>query len=264
MRILLIILIPLTIASLLFSCQSSGSGSKIPDKSIIEAEKPVVDSSKIIEIGELYRAKRYEDLQSGIMDGPENVRKMTFHGQKMGSLSPEIARFTYLATLDVVDNELSTLPAELASLHYLQGFYANSNRLTEFPAQLFLLPLLDRLNLSDNQISSIPPEIMKMDQLSSLNLGRNLITSVPVELYELKNLRALNLEYNGLTRIPVGLNGLESLRKLDLSHNQLTRIPDDILSMREHLEELSLQGNQIPIEEVKQLIEDMPSTKVRY
>lgn len=263
-RILLISYLPLALAAVLFSCQNSGSGTKKADTSIINAEKPAVDSSRIIAIGELYRAKRFEDLQSGFDDGPENVFKLSFHGQKMGSLNGDIARFTYLATLDVAGNELSSLPEELASLHYLQGFYANNNRLTRFPEQVYLLPLLERLNLSGNQISILPPEIMKMDQLTSLNLGQNMITSLPVELYELVNLKALNLEYNGLTKIPEDLERLKSLTKLDLSHNQLSTTPRGILSMRGHLLELNLQGNQIPVKDIKQLIVDMPSTKIRY
>jgi hypothetical protein len=136
------------------------------------------------ELIELYRAKRYESIQEALAAGPENVLKMSFHGKKIGSLSPEIKNFTYLATLDIANNDLAELPDELSDMHYLQSFYANGNRLTEFPGQLLLLPVLVRLDLSANQISEVPREIMKMDQLASLNLEANQLTGIPVQLYE--------------------------------------------------------------------------------
>ena len=46
------------------SCHSNRSGNSGLDAAVIEAEKPAVDSSKIIELVDLYRAKRYEDLQT--------------------------------------------------------------------------------------------------------------------------------------------------------------------------------------------------------
>jgi hypothetical protein len=254
------------VTMLLLSCQGCQSGQKgpKPDPSIVEAEKPQVDSSRVIEMLDLYRAKRYEDLQGGLAAGPEQVYKISFHGRQMRSLSPKIARFSYLAALDVSYNGLTELPDELSSLHYLQGFYAGGNQLAEFPSQLLLLPLLARLNLSENQIAEIPPEIMKMDQLDYLNLEKNRIVRIPVQLYELDGMTALNLAENGLSDLPEGISQLASLRKLDLSKNQLNTLPRELAIMGNHLEELDIHGNNIPMEEIEWLIEAMPATKIRY
>jgi len=246
------------------SCSSAGSDRSGPDKAILEAEKPTVDTSKVPELIELYRAKRYESIQEALAAGPENVLKMSFHGKKIGSLSPEIKRFTYLATLDVANNGLASLPPELSDMHYLQSFYANGNRLTEFPEQLFLLPVLVRLDLSANQISRIPGEIKKMDQLTSLNLENNQLTSIPVHVYELGNLEVLNLAKNGLSKVPEGISHLKNLKRLDLSNNQLALIPRELASLSGTLIELSLQGNQIPRDQIDWLIESMPSTEIRF
>jgi len=131
--------------------------------------------------------------------GIENVIKISYHGRKMGTLSPDIARFTYLATLDVSYNDLADLPEDLSALHYLQGFYARGNKLTVFPEQILLLPLLARLDLSENQITEIPHEIIKMDQLVSLNLEKldlsnNQLTSLSGEIISLSgNLKELSI-----------------------------------------------------------------------
>ena len=236
------------------SCQPKGSG----------AEKPSVDSAKIIELVELYRAKRYEDIQGAIAAGEDQVYKISFNGRNLGSISPEIARFKYLATLDVAYNNLNELPEEIASLHYLQGLYANGNNLTEFPGQILLLPLLSRVNLSENQIASMPPEIMKMDQLTFLAMEKNTLTGIPVQLYELENLVVLNLASNGLSVIPEGISQLSSLKKLDLSHNQLTTVPKEITTIGNHLVDLMVHGNNIPKEEIDWLIEAMPQTRIRF
>jgi len=246
------------------SCSRGNSGPVEPDKAVLEAEKPVVDTSRIPELIELYRAPRYEGMQEALAAGPDNVIKMSFHGKKIGSLSPDIKNFTYLATLDVANNDLAGLPAELSDMHYLQSFYAHGNRLTEFPGQLFLLPVLVRLDLSANQISVLPPEIMKMDQLTSLNLEANLLTSIPVQFYELGNLEVLNLAKNGLSKVPEGIGNLKNLKRLDLSNNQLTMIPREVASLSGTLTELSIQGNQIPRDQVQWFIEAMPSTDIRY
>ena len=249
---------------LLVSCSSGGSDQQGADPAILEAEKPQVDTTRVPELIELYRAKRYESIQEGMAAGVEEVLKLSFHGKKIGALSAEIDRFTYLATLDIANNDLTDLPDELAKLHYLQSFYANGNRFSRFPEQLYLLPLLVRVDLSANQISRIPPEILKMDQLTSLKLEENLITEIPVELYELSKLDVLNLAGNGLSKVPEGIGNLKSLTKLDLSKNQLTSLPKELTSLAGHLEELSIQGNQIPREEIDWFREAMPSTQIRF
>ena len=246
------------------SCSNGNSNLSGPDKAILEAEKPVVDTSRVPELIELYRAKRYESIQEALAADPDKVIKISFHGKKIGSLSPEIKNFTYLATLDVANNDLASLPPELSDMHYLQSFYANGNRLTEFPGQLFLLPVLVRLDLSANQISILPAEIMKMDQLTSLNLEANLLTSIPVQLYELSHLEVLNLAKNGLSKVPDGISDMKNLRKLDLSNNQLTSLPREVASLSGTLVELSIQGNQIPRDQIDWYIEAMPDTEIRF
>ncbi len=246
------------------SCNSRGDGDNSLDQKIMTAEKPEVDSSLVLEEMELYRAKRYESIQEAQAAGIKNAHKLVLYGRKMGNLSPVIKNLTYLASLDVAFNDLAELPEELSQLHYLQGFYANGNNLTEFPSQILLLPVLAKLDFSDNQISAIPGEISKMDQLTRLTMDNNTLTSIPVQLYYLPDLSVLELSGNGLRVIPEGISNLKKLKKLDLSNNQLSAIPREITAISGTLEELMIQGNNIPLDEVEWLIEAMPETKIRY
>ncbi len=247
-----------------YACNSTVSGDRQLDESVMDAEKPVLDSAQVLETLELYRAKRYEGIQPALKERVENVHKLVLYGRKMGILSPEIGKLKYLQSLDVAFNDLAELPEELSQLHYLQGFYASGNRLTVFPSQILLLPILTRLDLSHNQISDIPGEIRKMDQLTRLSIESNTLTSIPVALYNLANLSVLELAGNGLSKMPEGISGLKSLKKLDLSNNQLTSLPREIASLTETLSDLAIQGNMIPEEEISWLIESMPHTKIRY
>lgn len=250
--------------SLTFSCNPSERHKTGGVNKYSEMVKPEIDTSKVIGTLELYRDKRYESLSEALDTETEAVHKLILYDRGLPALPPEIGELTYLASLDVSHNRLTRLPDEISDLHYLQGFYATNNSLTQFPEQILLLPLLTRVDLSDNQINRFPPEIRVMDQLTRLTMDHNLLTSIPIELYALGKLSVLELADNGLSEIPAGISGLGSLKKLDLSGNQLTGLPREITTMSAHLNELSIQGNPIPEEEIRWLIEAMPATQIRY
>jgi len=257
----------IALASLLlftWSCNTPDKGEKGFNREIVEADKPPIDTAMILETLELYRAKRYEGIQDALAAGVDNVYKLVLYGRKMGTLPPEIGVLTYLQSLDVAFNELTELPGEISNLHYLQGLYANGNNLQEFPSQILLMPILEKVDLSENQISRIPGEIVKMDQLVRLSMDGNTLTTIPVQLYELGNLEILELAGNGLRSLPVGISSLTKLKKLDLAKNQLITIPREITTLSTTLEELNIQGNRIPAEEIEWLISSLPETRIRY
>ena len=264
----ILLLIPLICSILLYfpSCHAPGSdrGSKAMDQKQLQVDKPEIDSSRVLNTLELYRAIRYEGMQEAMQAGPDHVYKLVLYGRNLESLPPDIGEFTYLASLDVSHNELSELPQAITELHYLQGFYATHNRLSNFPGQVLHLPVLMKLDLSGNQIGRIPPGIRWMDQLTRLTMDDNILTAIPVEVYALRNLTVLELAKNGITVIPEGISNLTALEKLDLSGNQLTGLPREITTLGKNLKELNIQGNRIPPEEVEWLIEAMPGTQIRY
>ena len=71
-----------------------------------------------------------------------------------------------------------------------------------------------------------------------------------MQLYGLRNLNFLELADNGLSELPEGISNLSNLKKLDLANNQLKAIPKEITTLSETLEELNIQGNQIPPAEI--------------
>ncbi len=253
----------MTIAAFQSCNHSSGEGTG-RDQSIMSAQKPEIDTSRVLKRLSLYRAPRYESVHEAVTGNPEEVYKLVLWGKKLGVISPDIRQLKYLHSLDVAINELTELPGELSELHYLQGFYANGNKLTEFPEQILLLPLLDRVDLSENRIGEIPEEIFRMDQLKKLDMGENELTELPVSLFELTNLEILTLDNNAITRLSPEISNLRNLRKLDLSNNYLEKIPWEITGLKGTLTDLEILGNNIPLDEVRELVDAMPSTNIRF
>ena len=69
---------------------------------------------------------------------------------------------------------------------------------------------------------------------------------------------------NRLTEFPGQLFLLPVLFRLDLSNNQLAAIPREVASLYGTLIELSIQGNQIPMDQIAWFIEAMPNTEIRF
>jgi Leucine-rich repeat (LRR) protein len=252
---------------LLLSCSCGSSGTESSGRfSALNSStaKPEIDSSRVPETLELYRAKRYESISEALYAGADQVQKLVLYGRELESLPADIRKLKYLASLDVANNKLNELPQEIADLHYLQGFYANGNMLREYPRQLLLLPILEKVDLSVNKIHEIPPEISLMKQLTRLSINHNFLLEIPVEIYELNALTVLELGSNGLREIPRGISNLNALKKLDLSRNQISTLPREITTLSETLTDLNIQGNQISREEIDWLMEAMPKTNIRF
>ncbi len=258
------VLILFAILSAFLACNTSPDGNSGTGQSFVSAKKPAIDSTVVLDRLSLYRARRYESVQDALSGNPEEVFKLVLWGKKLGFIPPEIGQLKYLHSLDVALNELTELPEELSELHYLQGFYASGNMLTEFPEQILLLPMLERIDLSENRITEIPGGIICMDQIRKLDMGANKLTDLPAQLFELTNLEILTLDHNALSRISPGISGLRNLRKLDLSNNFLKEIPWEINGLKATLTDLQIQGNEIPVEKVRELVEAMPSTNIRF
>lgn len=258
------ILLLIFVALCFNSCNNNASSKKKLDRTVMESEKPAIDTSRVLPRLDLYRAKRFESVHAAVSGNPDKVYKLVLWGKKLGVIPPAIRQLTYLHSLDVSHNDLKELPEELAELHYLQGFYAVGNQLTEFPRQIILLPVLDRIDLSENQIREIPGEIARMQQLRKLNLYGNSLSEIPPEVYQLENLEILTLGKNDLAGVSPEIANLKKLRKLDLSENHLKEIPWEVTNLQGTLTDLEIQGNEIPREEIERLIEKMPSTNIRF
>ena len=106
--------------------------------------------------------------------------------------------------------------------------------------------------------------IRKLVNLQELCLNNNQITTIQ-GLEKLTELRELNLAHNQITKIE-GLEKLDSLKHLWLNNNQITTIQglDKLTRDLSYLQEISLEENNIPKEEIKQFKTNNPEISIYY
>ncbi|KAI9259444.1 hypothetical protein BDA99DRAFT_538408 [Phascolomyces articulosus] len=115
---------------------------------------------------------------------------------------PAVNRLSYLATLNLQNNQLGTLPPELWQLTGLQ-----------------------ELNISRNQITNIPPDIAHLVNLCDFYAYSNQIQELPSQMGRLTDLRVLDLTANKLNYLPAEL--------LRMKFNRIWIDKNDLLSSKE-------------------------------
>ncbi|KAJ3194674.1 Glucose-repressible alcohol dehydrogenase transcriptional effector [Irineochytrium annulatum] len=94
-------------------------------------------------------------------------------GMQIKNLSAELFRYSFLTTLYLNYNNLTSISNEISKLTSLVVLDLSGNRLTAIPAELGLVVSLRELLLFDNQLSFLPPELGCLFQLETLGLEGN-------------------------------------------------------------------------------------------
>lgn len=103
-------------------------------------------------------------------------------GMNLKNISPELFRYSFLTTLYIPHNALTSLPPLLSKLKHLTLLDASSNKLTSLPTEIGLITSLKDLLLFDNHLSSLPPELGTLFNLETLGIEGN---PLPDQLREL-------------------------------------------------------------------------------
>lgn len=94
-------------------------------------------------------------------------------GMHLRNLSAEMFRYTFLTTLYIPHNNLTSLPAALSTLVHLVLLDASGNKLTSVPPELGMLTNLREMLLFDNQLTALPAELGTLHQLDILGIEGN-------------------------------------------------------------------------------------------
>lgn len=81
--------------------------------------------------------------------------------------------FTFLVSLYLNHNSLTTVPPQIANLRHLEHLDLSGNALASLPTELGMLTRLKELFLFDNHITTIPPEFGSLHQLQTLGIEGN-------------------------------------------------------------------------------------------
>lgn len=94
-------------------------------------------------------------------------------GMNLKNISIELFRYTFLTTLFIPHNALTTIPSAVSRLVNLTLLDASANKLTSLPVELGLLTHLRELLLFDNHLTSLPPELGTLHLLETLGIEGN-------------------------------------------------------------------------------------------
>ncbi|MFP4370085.1 MAG: leucine-rich repeat domain-containing protein [Candidatus Kapaibacterium sp.] len=119
------------------------------------------------------------------------------------------------------------------------------------------------ISLANNKLRDFPGELTRMKGLTYLNLSGNRLRSLPGTIGELTELHWLDLSNNRMRDIEQGLGKLQNLKELDLSDNRIRELPADLSSLK-NLSVLNLRNNDIPFEQIANLIRDLPNTNIMF
>lgn len=96
-----------------------------------------------------------------------------------------------------------------------------------------------------------------------LDVSNQTMFSLAVGVSYIETLKVLDLSGNMMLELPKWLGDMPQLRQLDVSQNRLTSLPDTMTALR-GLEVLDLRENPLPQEEVANIRQALPNTKVLF
>ncbi len=150
------------------------------------------------------------------------IRSLNLRSLGITEITSAIGSLTFLQSLDLGANPLTSLPAELVELDELHYLMLDSTDMEVLPHVVGTLDALRGLDISDTRISALPDDIGRLKHLAELSMENTGLSNVPSQVFTLSALQNLRLSGNRITSIPEDIERLHSLRILDLSDNELS------------------------------------------
>lgn len=99
--------------------------------------------------------------------------QMDMGGLKLKNLSDDVFRYTFLTSLFINHNHLTSISPAVVQLKNLTVLDASGNQLITIPPELGMLTELRELFLFDNQLTMLPPELGTLYRLHFLGIEGN-------------------------------------------------------------------------------------------
>lgn len=99
--------------------------------------------------------------------------QMDMGGLKLKNLCDDVFRYTFLTSLFINHNQLTSISPAVVQLKNLSVLDASGNRLIMLPPELGMLTELRELYLFDNQLTMLPPELGTLYRLQFLGIEGN-------------------------------------------------------------------------------------------
>lgn len=141
----------------------------------------------------------------------------------------------------------------LVTLKHLTTLALDHNLLTRIPSEIGLLCELKVLSAAHNKMVHVAEEIGALSKLEKLLLSHNCLKELPPSLSQCTQLIEADFSENFIREIPSSLGQITKLKALNLDRNALKTFPNEVLKGCLELATLSLHGNELTIEYLRQL-----------
>ncbi len=176
--------------------------------------------------------KRLDEIPVDLIQDT-TITSLSFFGNNLSSLPPEISKLKHLEVLYLGENNFKTFPKEICDCEKLRVVSLAYNEIDSLPPCIGKLKSLEWLILNNNHIKELPAEIGALTNLDQLVLQRNELKHLPDTLLNCARLRVLNVNFNLLEDFPQDVSRWSSLRELRLYNaGQMVRLPNSICDLR--------------------------------
>ncbi|CAI9786781.1 unnamed protein product [Fraxinus pennsylvanica] len=163
-------------------------------------------------------------------------------------------------TLDLTHNKLVDIPTEINKLINLQRLILADNVIERLPMNLGKLQSLKVMTLDGNRVTTLPDELGQLVKLERLSISGNLLLNLPETLGSLRNHSLTRYqdtrvgdEENSIEELPASVCNLIHLKSLSLNNNNMKQIPPNLLKECKSLQNISLHGNPIVMDQFQQM-----------
>ncbi|TKY84717.1 hypothetical protein EX895_005797 [Sporisorium graminicola] len=110
---------------------------------------------------------------SGATKDKQTWSTIDMGGLALKNIANEVYRYSFLTSLFINHNALTTISADIVKLRHLTVLDASGNKLAAVPPELGMLTSLRELFLFDNNLTTLPPELGTLHQLEMLGVEGN-------------------------------------------------------------------------------------------
>ncbi|XP_042039522.1 plant intracellular Ras-group-related LRR protein 7-like isoform X2 [Salvia splendens] len=153
----------------------------------------------------------------------------------------------------LTENVIECLPMNLGKLQYLKVMALDGNRITTLPDEFGQLVKLEKLSISRNLLLNLPETIGSLRNLMLLDVSNNKIKFLPESIGSCFSLEEIQANENSIEELPLSVCNLVHLKSLSLDNNTVKQIPPNLLKDCKSLQNISLHGNPISMDDFQQM-----------
>ncbi|KAK6250034.1 hypothetical protein SCA6_004039 [Theobroma cacao] len=199
------------------------------------------------------RDAKLKTFPDEVLDLDRSVRTLDLTHNKLVEIPMEISKLVNMHRLILSTNLIERLPINLGKLQSLKVMILDGNQITSLPDEVGQLVRLERLSIYGNMLTSLPETIGSLRNLSLLNVSNNKLKYLPESVGSCFSLEELQANDNLIEELPASVCNLIHLKSLCLNNNNVSEIPSNLLKDCKTLQNISLHGNPISMDQFQQM-----------